>query len=229
MNKIRNENNIKQISSPSYQDISQIDVIVDEILLKNKDRLDKIRLEEIDVEKFSLKNKKVDTFYYLRKKSNKKRRNAIDSKKLSKIIISEARANLGEDPLEVLYKTKENSKNHRKFSILKNKKSIRFGKKNKKYDEKYSQKPPIINDDIDTEEFVEIVSDIERIDNKTQKYIDEDEKLIDKKIIETPKIDESYQDSIETKTAELAKKYKLFSKKKTSDSKKKDDEVYVTA
>lgn len=95
MNKIRNKNNIKQISSPNYQDIPQIDVIVDEILLKNKDRLDKIRLEEIDVEKFSLKNKKGDTFYYLRKKSNKKRRNAIDSKKLSKIIISEARANLG--------------------------------------------------------------------------------------------------------------------------------------
>ena len=225
MNKIRNKNNIKQISSPNYHKISQIEFIVDEILLKNKDRLDKIQSKEIDVEKFSLKNKKGDIFYYLRKKSHKKRKNAIDSKELSKIIISEARANLGKDPLEIEYKINIPSKNFGKIRFLKHKKRIKFGNRNKKYDKEHRIKSPTIDDHTESEEFVEIVSKIERIENKTQKQIDDDEKIIDKKIMEIHEMDNFHKDSMETKSTELAKKYNLISKEKTSESKKDVDRL----
>jgi len=59
-------------SSNIYSNVKEIEKMVDRIITKNREKLSKIQSEQIDVERFSLKNKKGETLYYLRKKSDKK-------------------------------------------------------------------------------------------------------------------------------------------------------------
>jgi len=224
LNKDRNETNNEKNSSILLQNSFKIEEIVDKILLKNKDKLNKVQLKEIDIEKFSLKNKKGDSFYYLKKKSNKEIDNILNKDTLSKKIISKARINLGKDPFENEEKIEEfNIKPDEDDSAIKKyKKRIRFGKIHKRVNEEYYAKPTTTGELIESEEFEEVVSNIDNIiTNKTAKQTEEDAKIIDEKIKEIPKIDDTNQnkDSAEIKTAELAEKHGFFSKKKISNNK----------
>ena len=68
--------------STKHDDIFNIEVILNNIILKNKEKLEKIRLKEMNIEKFSLKNKEGNTVYYLRKKTNKKKQSNMEHNSL---------------------------------------------------------------------------------------------------------------------------------------------------
>ncbi len=55
----------------NYKEID-IHKIIDEVIEKNKGKIEKLHQENINIDHFSLKNKKGDTLYYLRKKSEEK-------------------------------------------------------------------------------------------------------------------------------------------------------------
>jgi len=249
LNKERDKTDAKK-KSPStlYGEISKIDEIVDRVILKNKEKLDRIRSKEINIEKFSLKNKEGNVLYYLKRKSSKKTKDDTDSEKkrksskktkddtdseiLSEKIISEARENLGEEPLEAEEKIKEFDAIPEEDTIKKHKKRIKFGKKDKKIDDEDSTPPPTTEDLIESKDFDEVVTEIDKIlkDEKPDQ-IDEDKEIIDKKIMETPKIEESSpkEDAAEAKAAELAEKHDFFEEKKAKKTQDKKDKDWLSS
>ena len=75
-----NKNSTKKANSKKVN-LSTIEEKVDKIISKNKEKLDKLESKEIDIEKFSLKNKGKNTVFYLRKKHRTKTVDTIDSNK----------------------------------------------------------------------------------------------------------------------------------------------------
>ena len=77
-------------------DITEIEELVDKIIEKHKVKVENLHLKEIEAERFLLKNKEGSNIYYLRKSKKKSE----DFEEISDKIISEARSNLGVEPLE---------------------------------------------------------------------------------------------------------------------------------
>jgi len=218
-------NTKEKSSSDAYTDISKIEEMVDKIILKNKEKVDKLRSEQIDVERFSIKNKKGDTLYYLRKKSDKKSDDK-DTDILSEEIISEARENLGEEPLEE--KTDEQALTPDKKADKKQKIRIRFGKKDKKTDDEEIATPPTTDDLIESKDFNKVVSEIDdALDNTKSEPVDKDAKLVDEKITEMPETDkpDEEKDLVAEKANELAKKHDFFEKDKADWLSKSTDDL----
>jgi len=92
-------------------------------------------------------------------------------------------------------KTEEFGTIPEEIAIKKHKKRIIFGKKDKKVVDKYSARPPSTEDLIESKDFDEMVSEIDEIlKNESPDKIDEDEaRLVDEKLKESPKIDKSHQ------------------------------------
>ncbi len=95
---MKKDKNIEKPFSNKKVDISEIEKKADNIL-KNRKKLEKTDSEKINVEDFSIKNKQGDSVFYV-KASSKKKTNQ-DHEELSDKIISEARDNLGEEPLPI--------------------------------------------------------------------------------------------------------------------------------
>jgi len=138
-----------------YKDISEIDRKVDRILLENKNKLNNVELEELDVKKFSPKNKDGKTIYYIREKSKKNTEDDKDSKILSEEIISDInKKSEAEFPKtnENVEKTDEKPK--------KGKRRIVFGKKEEKQvkkEEPKEEKP------VKSGEYKEMISGIDKL------------------------------------------------------------------
>ena len=67
------QDRINQKNSNAFSDTNKIEKIIDEILLKNKEKLDRIQEEklEFNINRFSIKNKHGDTIFYIKKSSKK--------------------------------------------------------------------------------------------------------------------------------------------------------------
>jgi len=208
--------NEKKSSSTLYDDISKIDELVDRIILENKEKLDKIHREEIDIEKFSLKNKRRNTLYYLKRKS---------SKKISSESKESDDENLPEEKIEKTDGTPEEK------PINKRKKRIIFGKKDKKVDDKYNAPPPTTEDLLESDEFKEVVSEIDNIEEyEAIDQTEKDAKVIDEKIKDTPKTEEPHEkkDTAKDKATDLAEKHGFISKEETSEFKDKKDVDWIS-
>ena len=94
----------KKSTSNVYDDVVKIEAMVDRIITKNKEKMSKTQPRQLDVERFSLKNKKGDTLYYLRKKSDKK--SDENSEILSDKIISEENSPLDSKCLQLSIQTR---------------------------------------------------------------------------------------------------------------------------
>lgn len=146
----------KKSSFPTirYKDISEIDRKVDRILLENKNKLNDVELEELDVKKFSPKNKDGKTIYYIREKSKKNTEDDKDSKILSEEIISD----INKESEAEFPKTNENvEKTDEKPK--KGKRQIVFGKKEEKQvkkEEPEEEKP------VKPSEYKEMLSGIDK-------------------------------------------------------------------
>ena len=70
---MRMQDRINQKNSNAFSDTDKIEKIVDEIILKNKEKLDKIQEKELEfnIDRFSIKNKHGDTMFYIKKSSKK--------------------------------------------------------------------------------------------------------------------------------------------------------------
>jgi len=233
LNKDRDKANTKKnSSSTNYDDIFKIEEMIDKILLKNKDKLERIQSKEIDVENFSLKNKTGNTLYYLRKKTGKKNKDSTDSEVLNEKIISEARVDFGEDSLRPEEKAEQPDNISEEKTSKRHKKRIKFGKKNKKVDDANIAKPSTTENLVKSEEFDEAISELDKIlQNKIPIQTDESSKIIDEKIMETPEIDDLSEDKdvVAAKAAELAEKHDFFSKREKSDIGDKKDIDWLSA
>ena len=127
----------KKSNATLFEEVTKVDEIVDRIIEKNKEKLNKIHSEKLDIEKFSLKNKKGDTIYYMKKKS--------DDKNLVK-----------KSPEKQNDPTDESSKDE----SLRKKKRISFGKKDNTYDDN-NETPQSTEELLESDEFELITSDIE--------------------------------------------------------------------
>jgi len=100
---------IKKSSSDKEKTLLEVSEIIDNILDKHKEKMDELHARKDNLKKFFLKDKNGKTVYYLRKTSKKKTGKDDDSEVLSEKIISEARNNLGVDPLEIIDEPEEKS------------------------------------------------------------------------------------------------------------------------
>jgi len=181
-----NENDIKN-SSSKITYICNIDEKVDRILLENKEKLDKLSKKEFNIENISLKNKKGNAIYYLRKK-HKDDENTNSLNILVNKIISEDKKN----PCKKLNENKIN-----KDEFIDN---IKANSIQKKYigfnnEKEYDEKNPIIktsNDLVKSKEFDKIVSQIEMELDKIQIEVKNDvKKIILKKLMENTKSEDT--------------------------------------
>jgi flagellar protein FlaI len=216
LNNFQNKKNEKsKPSSNLYNDISKINEIVDKIIEKPKQKLDKETLKEFDFEKISIRNKKGDFLYYLRKKPDKKNKE-VDTGLSNANIISDIKTNIDEEP-------GENNKEIKEFDFYpekKPKKRNRFGIKSK-IDNGGTNKPQTNEDIIKSKEFDEVFTDFTNIQKKQIPVnSDEDAIILDKKILETLEIkgESQEKDYAAEKVAELAEKHDFF--KKTDTNKK---------
>ena len=168
--------------------IDEINSIIDKIILKNKEKLEKNHSgesQDFNIENFSLKNKKGDTLYYLKKKSNKDSEDKDETKVLSKKIIKKARDNLGEDIEEINEFTDDKDEdqdvkgdNNRKHKIR-----LKFGKKQKTTENNYNFEPPTVEEINSSRDFDKIVTDIDKtinIENKDEGIVNEEPKIEEK-------------------------------------------------
>jgi hypothetical protein len=91
--------NVENSDSEKNNGFSAVEKIIDKILTENKEKLDKLRSKEIDVGRFSLKNKQGNAIYYLKKKSNKVE-DEIDEVLSNKKSVPDSQANLIRESIE---------------------------------------------------------------------------------------------------------------------------------
>jgi len=120
--------------------LSELEDEIDKIIVKNKDKLQKLHFQNINIEKFSLKNKDKNAVFYLRKKQKTK---SDDSKDIG---IKDEKSDYDKSQLES--KKDEN---------------------NKKDLFKSTSKPNTLRDLIDSKDFDMVVSDINRLIEKESK------------------------------------------------------------
>jgi len=220
----KNKDNKKDIknSSSKYLNFCNIDEKVDRILLENKEKLYKLSKKAFNLEKISLKNKKGNSIYFLRKR-HKDDENTNSSNIFRNKINSEAKKNLGKKLNETKIKKEDFIDNIEMNSIQK--KSMGFGNE-KEYDEKYPNLKTA-DDLVKSKEFDKIVSQIEMELDKIQIEIKNDvKKIILKKLIENTKLDNLQETKeIRKKRPKPKKKIRFFLKnKKIKNENKKDIE-----
>jgi type IV secretory pathway ATPase VirB11/archaellum biosynthesis ATPase len=193
-----------------YNNVCEVERLVDEIILKNKEKLEKTYLNSINSDGISPKNIKNNGFFYIKKDEKNKHNKQED---LSNTIISQARDNLGEKPLEKKYEKKIPKLQIKKEKTDDEKAKIRFrlGKKSKNYENQ--DKLQKAEDLLTSDDFNKVVSEIEKessLEYKQDK--DEESKFLDKKI----KNEEQKQHEIELSNnaeksaSDLAKKHGFF-------------------
>ena len=142
-------------------DISEIEKKIDNIPKNNKKS--EIKTEKINIEDFSIKNRNRDSVYYI--KATSKKKTDKDIEEISDEIISEARDNLGEEPLpmdEIEKKIDEVIENPKKKT---GKLKIKFGKKK----EDTTDKTETVEESTTEPEIFEEVPDIVENTPETEK------------------------------------------------------------
>ncbi len=218
--------NTKNRSNSNKYDINEIEKIIDKIILNHKEKIDKVHENGFDIDKIGLKNRNNNKIYYIKKKNknqNNKDNKEGNSAKLSGKIISEARENLGEEPVKfpkVDDLTPSTNKKTKKESKESN--WLKFEKKEKKIIQVDQ-----VNKSKDLDKIVNHIEKISKIDiNEENK---EDAKILDEKILNSPsdkKIDNK-KDKIEEKAIDLAKTHDIFTKKEKPEEDSKEQEFLV--
>ncbi|MCJ7570295.1 MAG: type II/IV secretion system ATPase subunit, partial [Candidatus Thermoplasmatota archaeon] len=169
----------KKNKKTNYNDISKIEKLVDEIILKNKGKLEQTVLNSIDSKKFPPGNTKEKSIFYFKENKNNKQDT---SHKLSTELISKARKNLSEKPLDKKsYEITPELELEHKVHRSKPKTRIRIRKKNRVNEN--TEKIQKTDDRLISKEFDTVISKIKKtfipgnVHNK-----DEEFKFLDKKI-----------------------------------------------
>ncbi len=196
-----------------YENISEVEKLVDEIILKNKEKLQQTYFNSITSEKLTTKNIKNNGVFYIKKDEKNKHDK---SEKLSGEIISQARENLGEKPLN-----KKFNKKMPELEIVENKDCepkpkmrFRFGRKNRIDENAY--KLQRTDNILNSEDFNKVVYEIEKtsepktIDEKS-KFLDENEKIKNKNEGKIP--DPKILNIAEKNAVDLVKKHGFLDKK----------------
>jgi len=202
--------------SKKDKDIFEIEKKVDCLLQDNKNKLTKTNSYEIDLEKISLFDNNKKKIYYVKKKKIEPDK---DYDKLSDKIISDARANLGEEPLIFDKRIEEKTEDDGSRDVFK--KKIRFGKRRNEFDDEKIQNPE--RDSFD------IISKNSRneTDSESVKKIPTPFKAKNPKIIDEDKEYSSKEDFLKDElsntenTDDTNLKPRLFAKKKSFLSKQK--------
>jgi flagellar protein FlaI len=170
---------IKKNKKTDYKDIYEIEKIVDEIIFKNKKKLERPGLNSIDQDKFNPKNTKNKTIFYFKKNKNKK---DDISKRFSVEIISRARKNLGEKSIGKKFnKITPELKIEQKIHLTKPKIWLRFDRKNKEKENENKIKKT--DDSITPKDFDTNVSKIKKtFVPKNILYENEESKNLEEKI-----------------------------------------------
>ena len=200
---MQNKKNSKnKLPSNKHTNIIKIEDIIDKIIQDNKEKLNLLNSEEIDIEEFSLKNKKRDALYYIKKKSNKKPKKNNNSKIQNEKLIT---------------KPKKGT-NHK---IGDNKE-----KSNKKIDEN-KEKNKTSGEKEKSNNSEKLILDFNEIkDNLLPLKSIEDEKLIDQKLIENKKADNSIEknNDLKEKPEKVTKQHGFFKNNKVDQINEKKDE-----
>jgi len=231
----KNKTKAKKGFSEKEKTLLDVNYVIDNILAKHKEKIDELHAKEVDMKKFSLKNKKGKTIYYLRKTSKKKSDEDSNSEILSKQIISDARSNLGIKPSD---DTKESKVEYIDVESKdkQTEKPIRFDKENKVSIDEFLDDLPKSEDMVKSKEFGVVVSEIDGfLEDKADKKLDKnrDAKTDDK----TNKSSEKdspvgIKDDLVDKEEKATKKHGFFKKKKTlsnEDEKKADDADFISS
>ena len=215
-NKVNQKSKTKKVSGfNKYNNLSEVEKLVDEIIIKNKEKLEKYRNEDIDTNRFSLKNKNKDYLFYL-KKINKK----TSEKKLSSKIISQARENLGEEPLseEEVKRLEQEIDNFKQEPIDKKTRKKFFARKNKGDLADISDtKTHKTEDLLESDEFDEVVDEIEKAIKIDVNKDENDSEFLEEKIeLQSEKEEKKdYLETAEKKAEILVKEHDLSSKKES--------------
>ena len=200
---MQNKKNSKnKLPSNKHTNIIKIEDIIDKIIQDNKEKLNLLNSQEIDIEEFSLKNKKRDALYYIKKKSNKKPKKNNNSKIQNEKLIT---------------KPKKGT-NHK---IGDNKE-----KSNKKIDEN-KEKNKTSGEKEKSNNSEKLILDFNEIkDNLLPLKSIEDEKLIDQKLIENKKADNSIEknNDLKEKPEKMTKQHGFFKNNKVDQINEKKDE-----
>ena len=202
------KNAIKNLTF-KYTKFCNIDEKVDKILSENKKLFNKLNKKEFNLEKISLKNKKGNSIYFL-KKRHKYDENTNNSDIFSNKSISDVKKINDKKPHETRIKKEEFIENIDHNYLQKK----HIGLDNK---EQYNKKYPNIkttDDLVKTKEFDKIVSEIEKEIDKIHLEMKNDvKKIVLKKLMENSELDKSHEkEDIEKKSSELDKKFPLFLK-----------------
>ena len=211
-----------------YHNNSNIDEIVDELILKNKTKLEQTYLNPINLEILTPKDTKNKSIFYFKKNKT----NIQDkSEKLSYEISSQARKNLGKKPVrKKIYEITPELELEKKVYKSKQKIRIRVGRKNKV--DKDLDKIQKTDNVLTSKEFNTVVSEIEKtIESKAKKYKDEgsiflDEKIKNKKEEKTS--DPGISKIAKKNAADFIKKHDFFkhNKKDVLETIKKDEDNF---
>ncbi|KYK23224.1 hypothetical protein AYK24_07750 [Thermoplasmatales archaeon SG8-52-4] len=210
---MQNKKNIKnKFPSNKHTNLIKIEDIVDKIIQNNKEKLDLLNSKEINIEDFSLKNKKRDALYYIKKKTNKKSKKN-NTKKLEENLKSKPKSDIN----------KKNNNNNVKSDKKENKQTS----ENKKFNE-IKEKNKHIDEKLKPEKTEKLLNEFNDIkDNLLPLKSNETEKFTDQKLIEDTKNKDSIEknDTIEKKVDELTKKHGFIDNNKISpnDDKKNND------
>ncbi|RLF52067.1 MAG: hypothetical protein DRN24_03880, partial [Thermoplasmata archaeon] len=233
-----NKNKKEEEKATNHQyNTSEIEQIIDEIIVKNKEKLDKIYEKEIDTIKLAFRDRRDNTIFYLRKKTDKK---PVNIKEIHKEIIAEAKNKLG----ETASKSKTEKDKTAETEVKKEKKKRKIDSKidlpsiqetlerRSSSVENYDTVTKSVDELLESDELYEVVSDFEKelkIDEPRE--LEDEAKIIDEKLKKTPVVEETKEkeDVAEKKSKELAEKHGFFKEKKTTeDSLLKKEENNVT-
>ncbi len=220
MNIKKDDKNAIKNSTFERTKICNIDEKVDRILSENKKLFDRLNKKEFNLEKISLKYKKGNSIYFLRKR-HKYDENTKSSDIFSNKSIPDVKKNNDKKLNETKIKKEEFIDNIDTNYLQK--KRTRFD-----YEEEYNKKHPNLkttDDLVKTKEFDKIVSQIEKEIDKIHLEIKNDvKKIVLKKLMENTEVDKSHEiGSIEKKSSEFDKKFPSFLKHETLEDEEKKE------
>ncbi len=220
MNIKKDDKNAIKNSTFERTKICNIDEKVDRILSENKKLFDRLNKKEFNLEKISLKYKKGNSIYFLRKR-HKYDENTKSSDIFSNKSIPDVKKNNDKKLNETKIKKEEFIDNIDTNYLQK--KRTRFD-----YEEEYNKKHPNLkttDDLVKTKEFDKIVSQIEKEIDKIHLEIKNDvKKIVLKKLMENTEVDKPHEiGSIEKKSSEFDKKFPSFLKHETLEDEEKKE------
>ena len=189
----------KNNKKSKYNDITEVENLVDSIIQKNKVKLEKVHHESIEQTSLESRRPKNNRIYYIKKTSKKTKEKDI----LSGEIISQARENLGEAPVVEDAPIEEiREANDKQVDDVKVKRRFLRAKKTKNEEVgEFSGKLQRTDDIVESKEYDEVVSEIEK-----SFHSEPVEKIVEKKVKEKSKgkiertPEDKIKDEIERKT-----------------------------